>query len=235
MHGTKLDALEDIIEAANGQTVLVSYWYRHDREHIQRRFPQARELKTSAEIEAWNRGDIPLGLVHPASAGHGVNLQSGGHLLVWFSLTWSLELYQQTSARLYRQGQAESVTITHLTATDTLDQAVLKALEAKDMTQAALIDAVATELTTISRKESSCMWACWRKIRTAYITAHPLCEDCLAAGRYTPSQEVQHAIPLEHGGTHDQANLRSLCKPRHSRQSALDGDRWRQTPRVYTY
>ena len=103
------------------------------------------------------------------------------------------------------------------------------------MTQAALIDAVATELTTISRKESSCMWACWRKIRTAYITAHPLCEDCLAAGRYTPSQEVQHAIPLEHGGTHDQANLRSLCKPRHSRQSALDGDRWRQTPRVYTY
>lgn len=157
VHGAKLDALEDIIEAANGQTVLVAYWYRHDRERIQRRFPQARELKTSADIEAWNRGDIPLGLIHPASAGHGLNLQSGGHLLVWFSLTWSLELYQQTNARLYRQGQAEPVTITHLTATGTLDQAVLKALEAKDMTQAALIDAVATELTTISRKESSCM------------------------------------------------------------------------------
>lgn len=75
----------------------------------------------------------------------------------------------------------------------------------------------------------------WRKIRTAYITAHPLCEDCLAAGRYTPAQEVHHVIPLEHGGTHDQANLRSLCKPCHSRQSALDGDRWRQTPRIYTY
>lgn len=77
--------------------------------------------------------------------------------------------------------------------------------------------------------------ACWRKIRTTYITAHPLCEDYLAAGRYTPPQEVEHAIPLEHGGTHDQANLRSLCKPCHSRQSALDGDPWRQTPRVYTY
>lgn len=113
VHGASFDALEDIIEAANGQTVLVAYWYRHDRERIQRRFPQARELKASADIEAWNRGDIPLGLIHPASAGHGLNLQSGGHLLVWFSLTWSLELYQQTNARLYRQGQAEPVTITH--------------------------------------------------------------------------------------------------------------------------
>ena len=99
VHGAKLDALKYIIEAVNGQTVLVAYWYRHDRERIQRRFPQARELKTSADIEAWNRGDIPLGLIHPASAGHGLNLQSGGHLLVWFSLTWSLELYQQTNAR----------------------------------------------------------------------------------------------------------------------------------------
>lgn len=157
VHGAKLDALEDIIEAANGQTVLVAYWFKHDLARISQRFPQARELKTSADIEAWNRGDTPLGLIHPASAGHGLNLQTGGHLLVWFSLTWSLELYQQTNARLYRQGQAEPVTITHLTATGTLDQAVLKALETKDMTQAALIDAVATELTTISRKESSCM------------------------------------------------------------------------------
>ncbi|KXA67539.1 DEAD/DEAH box helicase [Cutibacterium avidum] len=157
VHGAKLDALEDILEAANGQTVLVAYWYRHDRERIQRRFPDARELKTSADIAAWNRGDIPLGLIHPASAGHGLNLQAGGHLLVWFSLTWSLELYQQTNARLYRQGQADPVTITHLAATGTLDQAVLGALEAKDMTQAALIDAVATELSTTLRKESSCM------------------------------------------------------------------------------
>jgi SNF2 family DNA or RNA helicase len=137
--------------------VLVAYWFKHDLARIHQRFPDARELKTSADIEAWNRGDIPLGLIHPASAGHGLNLQAGGHLLVWFSLTWSLELYQQTNARLYRQGQAEPVTITHLAATGTLDQAVLKALEAKDMTQAALIDAVATELSTTLRKESSCM------------------------------------------------------------------------------
>ncbi|MCI1786563.1 MAG: DEAD/DEAH box helicase [Actinomyces sp.] len=157
VHGAKLDALEDILEAANGQSVLVAYWFKHDLARIHQRFPDARELKTSADIEAWNRGDIPLGLIHPASAGHGLNLQAGGHLLVWFSLTWSLELYQQTNARLYRQGQAEPVTITHLAATGTLDQAVLKALEAKDMTQAALIDAVATELSTTLRKESSCM------------------------------------------------------------------------------
>lgn len=157
VHGAKLDALEDILEAANGQTVLVAYWYRHDRERIQRRFPDARELRISADIAAWNRGDIPLGLIHPASAGHGLNLQAGGHLLVWFSLTWSMELYQQTNARLYRQGQADPVTITHLAAIGTLDQAVLGALEAKDMTQAALIDAVATEFSTTLRKESSCM------------------------------------------------------------------------------
>lgn len=157
VHGAKLDALEDIIEAANGQTVLVAYWFKHDLARIHQRFPAARELKTSADIGAWNRGEIPLGLIHPASAGRGLNLQAGGHLLVWFSLTWSLELYQQTNARLYRQRQAEPVTITHLAATGTLDQAVLGALEAKDMTQAALIDAVATELTTTNRKESSCM------------------------------------------------------------------------------
>ncbi|MGI6786564.1 MAG: SNF2-related protein [Gleimia sp.] len=157
VHGAKLDALEDILEAANGQTVLVAYWFKHDLARIHQRFPDARELKTSADIEAWNWGDIPLGLIHPASAGHGLNLQAGGHLLVWFSLTWSLELYQQTNAQLYRQGQAEPVTITHLAATGTLDQAVLKALEAKDMTQAALIDAAATELSTTLRKESSCM------------------------------------------------------------------------------
>lgn len=146
IHSAKLDALEDLIEAANGENLLVAYWYRHDLERICARFPQAKELKTAADIQAWNNGDIALGLIHPASAGHGLNLQAGGHLLVWFSLTWSLELYQQTNARLYRQGQTQPVTITHLATTGTLDQAVLKALEAKDMTQAALIDAVTTEL-----------------------------------------------------------------------------------------
>lgn len=148
VHSAKLDALEDLIEAANGQPLLVAYWYRHDLERINARFPDARELKTSADITAWNSGDITLGLIHPASAGHGLNLQAGGHLLVWFSLTWSLELYQQTNARLHRQGQSEPVTITHLATTGTLDEAVLAALDAKDTTQAALIDAVTTELST---------------------------------------------------------------------------------------
>ena len=156
VHERKLDVLEDLIEAANGSPLLVAYWFTHDRERIVSRFPQARELKTSADIEAWNQGEITLGLIHPASAGHGLNLQSGGHLLVWFSLTWSLELYQQTNARLYRQGQSEPVTITHLVAEGTLDETVLKALDAKDATQAALIDAVTAEITTTERT-SSCM------------------------------------------------------------------------------
>lgn len=156
VHERKLDVLEDLVEAANGNPLLVAYWFTHDRERITACFPQARELKTSADIEAWNRGEITLGLIHPASAGHGLNLQSGGHLLVWFSLTWSLELYQQTNARLYRQGQSEPVTITHLVAEGTLDETVLKALDAKDATQAALIDAVTAEITTTERT-SSCM------------------------------------------------------------------------------
>ncbi len=146
VHDRKLDALEDLVEAANGQPLLVAYWFKHDAARICERFPEARELKTSRDIKAWNARQIPLALIHPASAGHGLNLQTGGHLLVWFSLTWSLELYQQTNARLYRQGQPNPVTITHLATHNTLDQAVLKALEAKDMTQAALIDAVTTEL-----------------------------------------------------------------------------------------
>lgn len=156
VHDRKLDVLEDLIEAANGSPLLVAYWFTHDRQRITSCFPQARELKTSADIEAWNRGEIALGLIHPASAGHGLNLQAGGHLLVWFSLTWSLELYQQTNARLYRQGQSEPVTITHLLAEGTLDEAVLRALDAKDATQAALIDAVTAEITTTERT-SSCM------------------------------------------------------------------------------
>lgn len=157
VHGAKLDALEDLVEAANGQNLLVAYWYKHDLQRIIERFPEARPLKTSTDIEAWNNSEIQIGLIHPASAGHGLNLQAGGHLLIWFSLTWSLELYQQTNARLYRQGQTEPVTITHLAAEGTLDEAVLKSLEAKNTTQAALIEAVKTQLTTTNRKEPSCM------------------------------------------------------------------------------
>ena len=146
VHERKLDALEDLVEAANGQPLLVAYWFKHDLKRITERLPQARELKTSTDIEAWNAREIPLALIHPASAGHGLNLQQGGNLLVWFSLTWSLELYQQTNARLYRQGQDQPVTITHLAANHTLDEAVLAALESKDDIQSALINAVTYEL-----------------------------------------------------------------------------------------
>lgn len=156
VHDRKLDALEDLVEAANGQPLLVAYWFKHDLQRITERFPQARELKTSADIEAWNAREIPLALIHPASAGHGLNLQHGGSILIWFSLTWSLELYQQTNARLYRQGQCEPVTITHLATTGTLDEAVLTALESKDLTQAALIDAVTTELQP-AKEHTECM------------------------------------------------------------------------------
>lgn len=156
VHGAKLDALEDLVEAANGQNLLVAYWYKHDLQRIIERFPEARPLKTSTDIEAWNNSEIQIGLIHPASAGHGLNLQVGGHLLIWFSLTWSLELYQQANARLYRQGQTQPVTITHLAAEGTLDEAVLKALDTKNVTQAALIEAVKTQLTT-TKENSLCM------------------------------------------------------------------------------
>lgn len=153
VHTKKLDALEDLVEAANGNPLLVAYWFKHDATRIQERIPAARVLRTSQDIRDWNAGLIPVALIHPASAGHGLNLQAGGSILIWFSLTWSLEIYQQTNARLYRQGQTRPVTITHLVTTDTLDERVLTALEAKDTTQAALIDAVAWALTDKERTE----------------------------------------------------------------------------------
>ena len=145
LHSRKLDALEDVIEAANGKPLLVAYWYKHDRERIVARFG-AREIRTSADIADWNAGKIPVALIHPASAGHGLNLQEGGSALVWFGLTWSLELYQQTNARLWRQGQKSTVVIQHIIAEDTIDERVMAALAKKDKTQAALIDAVRAEL-----------------------------------------------------------------------------------------
>lgn len=107
IHDRKLDALEDLIEGANGKPVLIAYWYQHDAERIKQRF-QVREIKTSKDIEDWNAGKIPAAIIHPASAGHGLNLQAGGSTLIWFGLTWSLELYQQTNARLHRQGQKDT-------------------------------------------------------------------------------------------------------------------------------
>lgn len=145
IHDRKLDALEDIIEAANGKPVLVAYWYKHDLERIRQRF-SVREIKSSADILDWNAGKIPVAVIHPASAGHGLNLQSGGNTMVWFGLTWSLELYQQTNARLWRQGQKDTVVIHHIIAKDTIDERVMAALRKKEQTQTALIDAVRAEL-----------------------------------------------------------------------------------------
>lgn len=141
-HDRKLDALEDIIEAANGKPLLVAYWFRHDLERIRRSF-DVREIKTSQDIDDWNAGNIPVAVIHPASAGHGLNLQAGGSTLVWFGLTWSLELYQQTNARLWRQGQtSKTVVIQHIVTENTIDGQILNALKRKDKTQSALINAV---------------------------------------------------------------------------------------------
>jgi SNF2 family DNA or RNA helicase len=148
IHDRKLDALEDILEAANGKPVLIVYWYKHDLERIQKRFP-VRQIKTSKDIEDWNNGSIPIAVIHPASAGHGLNLQSGGSTLIWFGLTWSLELYQQTNARLYRQGQNETVVIHHIIAKDTIDEDVMTALTRKEKTQTSLIDAVKAKLEVV--------------------------------------------------------------------------------------
>lgn len=143
IHESKLDTLEDVIEAVNGRPVLVFYAYQHDLERIMQRFPQARKLEGSAEIDAWNRGEIPILLAHPAGAGHGLNLQAGGNHIVWFGLTWSLELYQQANARIYRQGvKGERVTITHLVAEGTIDEDVMRVLDGKATRQDALLEAV---------------------------------------------------------------------------------------------
>ena len=151
VHERKLDALEDIIEAANGKPVLVAYWFRHDFEMISERLQKLKipydRLDVDATIRKWNAGEIPVALIHPASAGHGLNLQAGGSTLVWFGLTWSLELYQQTVARLWRQGQSsETVVVQHIITDGTIDGRIMKALSEKDNMQSALIDAVKAEV-----------------------------------------------------------------------------------------
>ena len=141
IHDRKLEALEDLVEAANGKAVLIAYWYKHDLERI-KKYVGAVELDTAEDMRKWNAGEIPVAVIHPASAGHGLNLQAGGSTLIWFGLTWSLELYQQMNARLWRQGQKETVVIHHLMAKGTLDERVMEALEKKDCGQSALVDAV---------------------------------------------------------------------------------------------
>ena len=150
IHDRKLDALEDLIESANGKPVLVAYWYRHDLERIRARFC-VREIRTPADISDWNAGKIPVAVIHPASAGHGLNLQAGGSTLIWFGLTWSLELYLQTNARLWRQGQtAKTVVIHRIVAEGTVDELMLKALDRKERSQNSLIDAVRVMLKGVS-------------------------------------------------------------------------------------
>jgi len=151
LHDRKLDALEDLIEAACGKPMLVAYWFKHDLARITERLEKLHipfsRLTSADSIHRWNAGELPVSLIHPASAGHGLNLQAGGSCLVWFGLTWSLELYQQTNARLWRQGQnAPTVVVQHIVAKGTIDERILKALSSKDSTQAALIDAVKADL-----------------------------------------------------------------------------------------
>lgn len=151
LHDRKLDALEDLIEAANGKPVLVAYWYRHDYDRIAERLHKRHipfsTMDSSDSIARWNRGEIPVALIHPASAGHGLNIQAGGSTIIWFGLTWSLELYQQVNARLWRQGQKSyTVVIHHIITQGTIDERMMKALHQKDISQSALIEAVKAEL-----------------------------------------------------------------------------------------
>lgn len=154
IHDRKLDALEDLMEAANGKPLLVAYWYEHDLQRIKARFKNARCIDTTQDIDDWNAGKIPLALIHPASAGHGLNLQEGGCTIVWFGLTWSLELNQQLNARLWRQGQKHTVVIHHIVTKGTHDEDVLRALDNKDTRQSALIDAVRARLEGTHEREN---------------------------------------------------------------------------------
>ena len=141
IHNEKLNALEDLIEAANGKPVLVYYAYRHELERIQKRF-DCRVLDKLKDIEDWNEGQVPVMLAHPASAGHGLNLQNGGSTIIWFGLPWSLELYQQANARIHRQGQKKTVVVHHLVAKGTIDEDVMQVLKNKEAGQEALLNAV---------------------------------------------------------------------------------------------
>lgn len=148
IHDIKLEALKEIIEDANGQSVLVAWTFQFDRDRIMDYLKKykPRELKTNKDIEDWNAGKIQVMLAHPASAGHGLNLQAGGNLIVWFGQTWSLELYQQFNARLYRQGQKNNVVINHLILQGTHDEDVIKALKNKDKKQSSLMDSIKAKI-----------------------------------------------------------------------------------------
>jgi len=149
IHSVKLDALEEIVEASQGKPVLVFYNYKHDVERIKKKFKQAMELDDSSTIEKWNNGEIEILLAHPASAGHGLNMQDGGHTIVWYGLNWSLELYMQANARLHRQGQKETVVVHHLVLKDSIDERVMSILQGKEQQQEALMEAVKARMSEV--------------------------------------------------------------------------------------
>ena len=158
VHGEKLDELEEIIETANGQPVLVFYSYKHDLARIHKRLKgyKPQELKSAADIKSWNKGEISVLLAHPASAGHGLNLQAGGNIIVWFGLPWSLELYQQANSRLDRQGQTRSVIIHHLVTVGTMDEDVVASLSNKADGQDALMAAVKARVQKYRKQKAIC-------------------------------------------------------------------------------
>lgn len=155
IHDEKLDRLEEIIDIANGKPVLVFYNFKHDYDRISKMLTKNKikhqTLNTSDDIKKWNNGEIQVALLHPASAGHGLNLQYGGNIIVWFGLTWSLELYQQANARLHRQGQKETVIIHHLIAKGTVDEDVMNALANKEVNQNMLLEAVKARLKEVNK------------------------------------------------------------------------------------
>ena len=155
IHDRKLETLAELCESANGKPLLIFYAYKHERDRLKEFFTQRgvspQEINSSSDIEAWNQGKIPVAVVHPASAGHGLNLQAGGNVIIWFGLTWSLELYQQANARLWRQGQQETVIIHHLVAKGTIDETVIAALAKKENVQAALMSAVKAKVGRVTK------------------------------------------------------------------------------------
>ena len=146
IHDEKIQALAELVDQAQGNNMLVCFWFKHERDRILDAIPGARVLDTQQDFHDWNNGDIPVALIHPASAGHGLNLQAGGHIMVWYTTPWSLELYEQANARLHRQGQTDSVSIIHIDTANSIDQTVHQALTRKDTTQQALITAVKAQL-----------------------------------------------------------------------------------------
>ena len=146
IHDEKLKALDELIEASNGKPVLIFYSYKHDKDRILKHLKNVRVLEISKDIDDWNKGKVEVLLTHPASAGHGLNLQAGGNIIVWFGLTWSLELYQQANARLHRQGQKENVIVHHIISKGTVDEDVMVALDKKKVNQEELLRAVKARL-----------------------------------------------------------------------------------------